>query len=273
MAELGRFMTGPYGCLIAQAMHEKKIYKNYVGLDACAVDLMRPAMYGAYHHITVLGKENAPADHLYDVTGGLCENNDKFAVDRLLPKVEMGDYLCIHDTSAHGYSMGYNYNGKLRSAELLLKEDSSVQLLRRAETPKDYFSTLVSCIYSSSILQSKARETARAFSLSKIGRAMMPNSVYRAVFPYPPEAVYHAVADLHCWQWRSDLAALELGADGGSFTETAKNGSRTHFIITEKQIAAATPCKWRAKHLPANGWASFSPFPAARAWSLQKKSA
>ena len=142
MAELGRFMTGPYGCLIAQAMHEKKIYKNYIGLDACAVDLIRPAMYGAYHHITVLGKENAPADHLYDVTGGLCENNDKFAVDRLLPVIALGDYLCIHDTGAHGYSMGYNYNGKLRSAELLLKEDGSVQLLRRAETPKDYFSTL-----------------------------------------------------------------------------------------------------------------------------------
>ena len=142
MAELGRFMTGPYGCLIAQAMHEKKIYKNYIGLDACAVDLIRPAMYGAYHHITVLGKENTPADHLYDVTGGLCENNDKFAVDRLFPEIALGDYLCIHDTGAHGYSMGYNYNGKLRSAELLLKEDGSVQLLRRAETPKDYFSTL-----------------------------------------------------------------------------------------------------------------------------------
>lgn len=142
VTELGRFMTGPYGCLIAQATHEKKTYKDYIGLDACAVNLMRPAMYGAYHHITVLGKENAPADHTYDVTGGLCENNDKFAIDRPLPKIELGDYLCIHDTGAHGFSMGYNYNGKLKSAELLLKEDGSVELMRRAETPQDYFATL-----------------------------------------------------------------------------------------------------------------------------------
>ncbi len=142
ITELGRFMTGPYGCLIAQATHEKNTYKDYIGLDACAADLMRPAMYGAYHHITVLGKEGAPADYLYDVTGGLCENNDKFAVDRRLPKIELGDYLCIHDTGAHGYSMGYNYNGKLRSAELLLKEDGSIRQIRRAETPRDYFATL-----------------------------------------------------------------------------------------------------------------------------------
>ena len=142
VTELGRFMTGPYGCLIAQATHEKKTYKDYIGLDACAVDLLRPAMYGAYHHITVLGKEHAPTDHLYDVTGGLCENNDKFAIDRHLPEIELGDYLCIHDTGAHGFSMGYNYNGKLKSAELLLKEDGSVEMIRRAETPADYFSTL-----------------------------------------------------------------------------------------------------------------------------------
>ncbi len=139
--ELGRFMTGPYGCLVTTAIHQKHTYKEYIGCDACAVDLMRPAMYGAYHHITVMGKEDAPCDHLYDVTGSLCENNDKFAVDRMLPKVDIGDLLVIHDTGAHGYSMGYNYNGKLKSAELLLKEDGSVQLIRRAETPKDYFAT------------------------------------------------------------------------------------------------------------------------------------
>ena len=139
--ELGRFMMGPYGCLVTKAIHEKHTYKEYIGVDACAVNLMRPAMYGAYHHITVLGKEDAPCDHKYDVTGGLCENNDKFAIDRMLPKIDMGDYLAIHDAGAHGFAMGYNYNGKLRSAELLLKEDGSVQMIRRAETPADYFAT------------------------------------------------------------------------------------------------------------------------------------
>lgn len=140
--ELGRFVMGPYGCLVAKAIHEKHIYKEYIGLDACAANLMRPAMYGSYHHITVLGKENAPCDHKYDVTGGLCENNDKFAVDRMLPKIDIGDYLVLHDTGAHGFSMGYNYNGKLRSAELLLKENGEVMQIRRAETPEDYFATL-----------------------------------------------------------------------------------------------------------------------------------
>ena len=139
--ELGRFMLGPYGCLVTKAIHEKHTYKEYVGVDACAVNLMRPAMYGAYHHITVMGKEDAPCDHTYDVAGSLCENNDKFAIDRQLPKIDKGDLLVIHDTGAHGYAMGYNYNGKLKSAELLLKEDGSVQLIRRAETPKDYFAT------------------------------------------------------------------------------------------------------------------------------------
>lgn len=139
--ELGRFMTAPYGHLVTKVLHEKHIYKEYIGVDACAVDLMRPAMYGAYHHITVLGKENAVCDCKYDVVGALCENNDKFAVDRMLPEITIGDYIAIHDTGAHGYAMGYNYNGKLKSAELLLKEDGSVQLIRRAETPKDYFAT------------------------------------------------------------------------------------------------------------------------------------
>ncbi|RKJ42896.1 diaminopimelate decarboxylase [bacterium 1XD8-76] len=139
--EMGRFMMGPYGALVTKAIHEKHIHKEYIGVDACAVNLMRPAMYGAYHHITVLGKEDAVCDHMYDVAGSLCENNDKFAIDRMLPEIEMGDYLYIHDTGAHGFSMGYNYNGKLRSAELLLKEDGSVKLIRRAETAKDYFST------------------------------------------------------------------------------------------------------------------------------------
>ena len=139
--ELGRFMLAPYGQLVTKCIHQKHIYKEYVGLNTCAVDLMRPAMYGAYHHITVLGKEDAPCDHTYDVTGSLCENNDKFAIDRPLPKVEIGDYLVIHDTGGHGYSMGYNYNGKLKSAELLLKEDGSIEMIRRAETPRDYFST------------------------------------------------------------------------------------------------------------------------------------
>ena len=140
--EMGRFMTGPYGCLVTKAIHEKHTYKEYIGCDACAVNLMRPAMYGAYHHITVMGKENAPKDHVYDVTGSLCENNDKFAIDRMLPKIDMGDYLVIHDTGAHGYAMGYNYNGKLKSAEILLKEDGSFEMIRRAETPRDYFATL-----------------------------------------------------------------------------------------------------------------------------------
>ena len=144
-AEMGRFMLAPYGALDTKAIHEKHIYKEYIGVDACAVNLMRPAMYGAYHHITVLGKEDAPLDHVYDVTGSLCENNDKFAIGRELPEIEMGDYLYIHDTGAHGFSMGYNYNGKLRSAELLLREDGSVQLIRRAETPKDYFATFDFC--------------------------------------------------------------------------------------------------------------------------------
>ena len=139
--ELGRFMLAPYGCLVTKAIHEKHTYKEYIGVDACAANLMRPAMYGAYHHITVAGKENAPCDHKYDITGSLCENNDKFAIDRMLPKIDMGDYLIIHDTGAHGFSMGYNYNGRLRSSELLLKEDGSVQMIRRAETPKDYFAT------------------------------------------------------------------------------------------------------------------------------------
>ena len=140
--EMGRFMTGPYGCLVTKAIHEKHTYKEYIGCDACAVNLMRPAMYGAYHHITVMGKENEPCDHKYDITGSLCENNDKFAIDRMLPKIDIGDYLVIHDTGAHGYAMGYNYNGKLKSAEILLKEDGSFELIRRAETPKDYFATL-----------------------------------------------------------------------------------------------------------------------------------
>ena len=139
--ELGRYMLAPYGALVATAIHEKHIYKEYIGLDACAANLMRPAMYGSYHHITVLGKENEPCDHKYDVTGGLCENNDKFAIDRMLPKIDMGDIIYIHDAGAHGFSMGYNYNGKLRSAEVLLKEDGSHKLIRRAETPGDYFAT------------------------------------------------------------------------------------------------------------------------------------
>lgn len=140
--ELGRFMLAPYGHLITTAIHEKHTHKEYIGVDACAVNLMRPAMYGAYHHITVLGKENEPCDHKYDVTGSLCENNDKFAIDRMLPKIDMGDILVIHDTGAHGFAMGYNYNGKLKSAEVLLCEDGSTKLIRRAETPDDYFATL-----------------------------------------------------------------------------------------------------------------------------------
>lgn len=140
--ELGRFMMAPYGHLITKAIHEKHTHKEYIGVDACAVNLMRPAMYGSYHHITVLGKEDETCDYKYDVVGSLCENNDKFAIDRMLPCIEKGDYLAIHDTGAHGFSMGYNYNGKLKSAELLLKEDGSVKLIRRAETAKDYFATL-----------------------------------------------------------------------------------------------------------------------------------
>ena len=134
-SEMGRFMMGPYGCLVTKAIHEKHTHKEYIGVDACAVNLMRPAMYGAYHHITVMGKEKEPCDHKYDVTGSLCENNDKFAVDRMLPKIDMGDLLVIHDTGAHGFAMGYNYNGKLKSAEVLLKEDGSTQLIRR-ESPE-----------------------------------------------------------------------------------------------------------------------------------------
>ena len=139
--ELGRFMLAPFGHLISTVLHQKHIYKEYVGLDACAANLMRPAMYGAYHHITVLGKEDALLDHIYDVTGGLCENNDKFAIDRSLPGIEIGDLVCIHDTGAHGFSMGYNYNGKLRSAEVLLHPDGSFTKIRRAETVSDYFAT------------------------------------------------------------------------------------------------------------------------------------
>ena len=141
--ELGRFMLASHGHLVTRAIHEKHIYKEYIGVDACAANLMRPAVYGAYHHITVMGKENQPCDHKYDVVGSLCENCDKFAVDRMLPKIDRGDLLVIHDTGAHGFSMGYNYNGRLRSAELMLKEDGSVELIRRAETPDDYFATLV----------------------------------------------------------------------------------------------------------------------------------
>jgi len=140
--ELGRFMLAPYGHLVTRATHEKHTYKEYIGVDACAANLMRPAMYGAYHHITVLGKEDAPCDHVYDVTGCLCENNDKFAIDRHLPKIDKGDILVIHDTGAHGYSMCYNYNGRLKSAEILLQENGSVKMIRRAEKLEDYFATL-----------------------------------------------------------------------------------------------------------------------------------
>ena len=143
--ELGRYMMGPYGGLVTKAVHEKHIYKEYIGCDACACNLMRPAMYGAYHHITVLGKENEPCDHKYDVTGSLCENNDKFAIDRMLPKIDKGDYLFIHVAGAHGFAMGYNYNGKLWSAELLLQEDGSVKMIRRAQTIQDYLATFDFC--------------------------------------------------------------------------------------------------------------------------------
>lgn len=140
--ECGRMITGPYGYLVSTVLHKKEIYKNYVGLDACMANLMRPALYGSYHHITVVGKENQPLDHVYDVTGSLCENNDKFAIDRKLPKIDIGDIIVIHDTGAHGYAMGFNYNGKLRSAELLLKPNGKVEMIRRAETIADYFATL-----------------------------------------------------------------------------------------------------------------------------------
>jgi len=150
--EMGRFMLAPYGMLITKAIHEKHIYKEYIGVDACAANLMRPAMYGAYHHITVLGKENEPCDHKYDVTGSLCENNDKFAIDRMLPKIDMGDILAIHDAGAHGYAMGYNYNGRLWCAELLLKEDGSVKEIRRAQTLNDYFATLDNTEYADKII-------------------------------------------------------------------------------------------------------------------------
>ena len=141
--EMGRFMLAPYGGLVTKAIHEKHTYKEYIGVDACAANLMRPAMYGAYHHITVMGKENAPCDHKYDVVGCLCENNDKFAIDRMLPEIEKGDVLFLHDTGAHGFSMGYQYNGRLRSAEILYKADGTAQMIRRAETPDDYFATLI----------------------------------------------------------------------------------------------------------------------------------
>lgn len=140
--ECGRMITGPYGYLVSTVLHKKEIYKNYVGLDACMANLMRPALYGSYHHITVVGKENLPKDHVYDVTGSLCENNDKFAIDRELPQIDCGDTIVLHDAGAHGHAMGFNYNGKLRSAELLLRTDGTVKLIRRAETLDDYFATL-----------------------------------------------------------------------------------------------------------------------------------
>lgn len=154
--ECGRFITGPYGYLVATVLHKKEIYKNYVGLDACMANLMRPALYGSYHHITVLGKEEWPLEHVYDVTGSLCENNDKFAIDRQLPHIERGDLVVIHDTGAHGHAMGFNYNGKLRSAELLLKPDGTVELIRRAETMDDYFATLDFSCCNQSILKDAA---------------------------------------------------------------------------------------------------------------------
>ena len=141
--ELGRFMLAPYGHLVTTVLHQKHTHKEYIGVDACAANLMRPAIYGAYHHITVMGREGAPCDHMYDVTGSLCENSDKFAIDRMLPEIQVGDLLVIHDTGAHGHSMGYQYNGRLRSAEVLLCEDGSTRLIRRAETPEDYFATAI----------------------------------------------------------------------------------------------------------------------------------
>ena len=150
--ELGRYMLAPHGALVARAIHEKHTHKEYIGLDACAANLMRPAIYGSYHHITVMGKEDAPCDHKYDVTGGLCENNDKFAIDRMLPEIEKGDLIFIHDAGAHGFAMGYNYNGKLRSAEILLQEDGSTKMIRRAETPADYFATFDCCEFGKELL-------------------------------------------------------------------------------------------------------------------------
>ena len=150
--ELGRYMLAPHGALVARAIHEKHTHKEYIGLDACAANLMRPAIYGSYHHITVMGKEDAPCDHKYDVTGGLCENNDKFAIDRMLPEIEKGDLIFIHDAGAHGFAMGYNYNGKLRSAEILLQEDGSTKMIRRAETPADYFATFEGCDFRKELL-------------------------------------------------------------------------------------------------------------------------
>ena len=140
--ELGRWMTGPFGWLVTHAVHEKKTYRDYIGVDACAVNLIRPAMYGAYHHITVCGKRDWPADHVYDITGSLCENNDKFAIERPLPEIRLGDLLVIHDTGAHGFAMGYNYNGRLRSAEILYTRQGTYRMIRRAETAQDYFATL-----------------------------------------------------------------------------------------------------------------------------------
>jgi diaminopimelate decarboxylase len=156
--ECGRLITGPYGYLVSRVRHKKAIYKNYVGLDACMANLMRPGMYGAYHHITVVGKETWPHDHVYDVTGSLCENNDKFAVDRPLPLIEVGDVVVIHDAGAHGHAMGFNYNGKLRSAELLLKSDGTVEEIRRAETLDDHFATLDFSRLSPALFANAARE-------------------------------------------------------------------------------------------------------------------
>ena len=150
--ELGRYMLAPHGALVARAIHEKHTHKEYIGLDACAANLMRPAIYGSYHHITVMGKEDAPCDYKYDVTGGLCENNDKFAIDRMLPEIEKGDLIFIHDAGAHGFAMGYNYNGKLRSAEILLQEDGGTRMIRRAETPADYFATFDCCEFGDALL-------------------------------------------------------------------------------------------------------------------------
>ncbi|MBS5450951.1 MAG: diaminopimelate decarboxylase [Coriobacteriia bacterium] len=166
LTELGRFMLAPFGALVTQAIHEKHIYKEYIGCDACAANLMRPAIYGAYHHITVLGKENEPCDHTYDIVGGLCENSDKFAIDRQLPKIDMGDLLFIHDAGAHGFAMGYNYNGKLRSAEVLLQEDGSFKMIRRAETPADYFATFDETPFFGDIL-TEVEASEAAFAASK----------------------------------------------------------------------------------------------------------
>ena len=166
LTELGRFMLAPFGALVTQAIHEKHIYKEYIGCDACAANLMRPAIYGAYHHITVLGKENEPCDHVYDVVGGLCENSDKFAINRPLPKIDMGDLLFIHDAGAHGFAMGYNYNGKLRSAEVLLQEDGGFKMIRRAETPADYFATFDETPFFGDIL-AEVDASQTAFAASK----------------------------------------------------------------------------------------------------------